>query len=427
MKNQSAHKISVLCATAPKPNPGMSSVDLAFHAFASRKNLSDQVTFYQYILSPEIHSGKKLELLREIQQREKLPITYHSYRDRLEEIYNSDVIIFWGDFTHIHAFTRIISERLMKVTPSISKKEAMDSVYNHLFFENAPESVLNKTIIFGESLLFNGISCHEDERYKCAMQRLLNNSAGVFMRDPISAMDAQHLSGRYNHPMLGVDCSQLLTTPDIDRLPRSKDIPLEDYQNKIGVFFGRSDENISDLGRFSKYISRSLKKECIWIPWWYSRGSSKDLKKSKRGNRKIITPTYKTPPLVGDLYQMIKSCELIITDTYHLALNSWKMGIPAICIGQGYSKNKKSVNSGPNFTQRDKRQIFYFAHQLTDFFSYSEEVSSRALSKDRIEHILGSLENKPLINEKVRAIRSHASQVEENLYNTITKLLTNNV
>lgn len=424
MNSKKTPKISVLCATAPKPNPGMSSVDLAFHAFAQRHNLSEYVTFYQYVLSSEIHSGKKLELLTEIQKREELPIQYHCYRDRLDEIFASDVIIFWGDFTHIHDFTKVIAERLQKVDASISFEDAQDSVYQHLFFEGAPDEVLEKTIIFGESLLFNNVKCYQDERYRTVMQRLLNKCAGAFLRDPISAMDAKHLAGRYDHGMLGVDCSQLLSLDDIEKLPRSASASAAAYKDNIGVFFGRSDDSISALGRFSKYVATAMGKECVWIPWWYSRGSSRDLKKVKRGNRKLLAPAQTDFPLVGDLYQMIQSSSLVITDTYHVALNSWKMGVPAVCIGQGYSRKKSSsVNSGDALAQRDKRQIFYFTHQLADFFSYIEEVETRSLAKQRAQHVVSILEDQALLQSKIDAIRAHAKSAEEDVCKVIDTLL----
>ena len=94
-------RISVICAAAPKPNPGMSSVDLAFYAFSKRQGFDDDVTYYHLYTEDELHSGKDKAVYNEITQRQQLPFKYECFRDRIDEITASDVIIFWGDFLHM--------------------------------------------------------------------------------------------------------------------------------------------------------------------------------------------------------------------------------------------------------------------------------------------------------------------------------------
>jgi hypothetical protein len=69
-----------------------------------------------------------------------------------------------------------------------------------------------------------------------------------------------------------------------------------------------------------------------------------------------------TPPAVQPetdlLLDQLARCALVVTDTYHVAINAWRVGTPAICIVDR-PRSSWSVNSGELDGRRDKREDLY--------------------------------------------------------------------
>ena len=59
----------------------------------------------------------------------------------------------------------------------------------------------------------------------------------------------------------------------------------------------------------------------------------------------------------------------IITDTYHVCVNAWRMGIPAICIGEGGGKVSTSIND-------KKKEILYDMYGARRFYLFLESFRS---------------------------------------------------
>ena len=226
-------RISVLCANAPKPNPGMLSVDMAFYALAKRYNLGG-VRFYQVLNQADIHGDRPDDLQGEVSARERSPITYFRLGDEPSAIEGADKLIYWGDFSHMAHFEPIVARRYAAAYGA-TLEEGKDFFYRHFFMEGLPADAINKTIIFGETLLFNDNSAFFNTRYTENFHRFFSSAALVKVRDPISANQIAQRLGDFATNFLGVDCSPLLRREDVEQFCPKNNPEIE--FSGIGVFF----------------------------------------------------------------------------------------------------------------------------------------------------------------------------------------------
>ena len=84
-------------------------------------------------------------------------------RGRLEEIYESDVIHFWGDFTHMARHLNVTAKRLRRIGAAADVEAGLAQCYANLFLSEAPDEVLNKVVVFGETISFNNLSSYADD------------------------------------------------------------------------------------------------------------------------------------------------------------------------------------------------------------------------------------------------------------------------
>lgn len=59
-----------------------------------------------------------------------------------------------------------------------------------------------------------------------------------------------------------------------------------------------------------------------------------------------------------ELFRRVADCQAILTDTYHLAVNAWRIGTPAVLLYDRRSSKGWNVNSGAG-VGRDKRHDLY--------------------------------------------------------------------
>jgi len=415
-------RISVICATPPRPNPGMASVDLGFYSFARRYGLTEHINYYQLILTSEHHVDRSEEVRNEISTREKLPFTYKCMRGALKEIYDSDVIIFWGDFSHMRRQVYIIAKRLVALGITTDIEKGVSLVYTHYFLTEAPEEVLHKVVVFGETILFNNLTSYNDEVYVRNFIRLFSNARCSYLRDVYSAFNLAHLLKDYSGNFLGMDCSLLFRNSDLEQMPNgTKSRKSSGNRAGVGVFFGRSECDLKLLGKFSKELCDEMSEKAEWISWWYSTASNKTKKKVRAGFRKLDAVDNNNPTL-EELYRDILSYRFIITDTYHLCLNAWKLGIPAVCIGQGYSRTGV-VNCGEIMAQRDKRNVFYSMYEAMNFYVYAEEIEKPSSRQARIKDLSSVLSGEYYKEAVCRRINTHSEYVESKLSECLTNML----
>ncbi|ABA88515.1 hypothetical protein Pcar_1266 [Syntrophotalea carbinolica DSM 2380] len=413
-------KISVICAPAPKPNPGMASVDLAFHALSRRHGFADQVTFYQLYTADELHAQAGDELQKEVRIRQSLPFAYQNFRNRLEDVFSSDRIVFWGDFLHSADYHVAAARRLVKIGLVDHADDALALVRDHYFLRHAPAEVWSKVLVFGGNLLHNRSAHYSADDYGPEAQRFFRRAEQIKMRDIYSAARVSELRNDYSASYLGCDCSLVLLPEDLKELACSdRQNPIVPDTGRVGVFFGRNKCHPGIMARFARDLCRRLGKRGQWLPWGLTKGFGRMRDKVRFRFPGLEIVNHPTPPTPGDLYRMLGSYELVISDTYHVCVNAWRLGVPAVCIGQAVVSEQDNINSGHVFAWRDKRQVFYGMYDALDYYVYAEEIGDRRLRGRRLDQLTELLQT-PVSTQAVHArLLSSARAMEQSAIRAI--------
>jgi hypothetical protein len=130
------------------------------------------------------------------------------------------------------------------------------------------------------------------------------------------------------------------------------------------------------------------------------------------------------PPLVGDVLARLGRYAFVVTDTYHVCLNAWRAGVPAICIGdalpnpQGYD-----VSTGWYGAWRDKRHVFYAMHDAMEFYLFAEELADRTAYANRLFYTTHLLREHALAQAITADILARRDAAERDLVAALRELL----
>jgi len=415
-------QINVVCATSARPNPGMASVDLGFHALAKRHRFDPHVTFWQLGTAAELHAHRPPQERVEIASRESVPFPYRNALGHLDEICAGDAVVFWGDFMHMAHYQDDIGRRLagLGLAPSVGEGAKISS---RLFLlADAPEDALARTISFGGNLLFNGAADYHHPVYARLLRRFVRGIDSIWMRDVFSAMTVSRLRQSSGEGHLGFDCSLFLQPEDLLPLPRRWTLDPALGRGKVGLYFGRrSSIGWSALCRFAEDLSRRMNAEPQWFPWRMARGlPGRRIGWWRfRGIQRIAS---EGPPRLGDLFELVRRYRLIITDTYHVCVNAWRMGTPAICIGEADPKSDWDSSAGPAFAWRDKRLIFHAMNDAQEFFVHASEIADPAWRRKRVDHLIWLLRQPEIVAGVRRRVQEQGGAVEQQLVARIKRL-----
>jgi len=94
---------------------------------------------------------------------------------------------------------------------------------------------------------------------------------------------------------------------------------------------------------------------------------------------------------------LVKSCQLVITDTYHCAITAWREGVPCLCIGRG-------AETAVNTQSEKKKELLYAMFNATPFYIFLEnlggfkarEQAKAAISAARDEWVTTSVQENVL-------------------------------
>src|SRR5690606_23837329 len=135
-----------------------------------------------------------------------------------------------------------------------------------------------------------------------------------------------------------------------DEIERLRKELLQNYKKPIiGVFFARSKKFNFKKKFLSKYLKYKLGiYDFQWIAWL----------ENKQDSRRLFKYALKTNSKTDiDLLKEILQCKVLITDTYHLSLMAWSLGVPCICFG----------NAAEDFTlttHDKKKEIFFISNYI---------------------------------------------------------------
>ncbi len=328
-------KIAFICAFNGNQNTGMVSVDAAIPSLIGR-------------LPEEARPQVRLFCTELAQTFGDIPgwgrVDYALLDKPIKQLAGFDRIVFWGDFLHAKRY-HVLDHRLRQIRAGLTAEEAKESGYRRLLLEDAPDEMLQRVVVFGGSMFHNRLM-EEDKRYAAAIGRLFRHAALVQMRDPVSAALVQRLSGFTRSDTQGMDCAFLLDSDDV--FAWTGTAPPEPTRKVIGYSFGRS-PNPELMLALTRRIAEMQDAEIGNIHWLDGRFASPLQKLAERLSR-------------------VRQSSLVITDTYHCAMNAWREGVPAICIGEGSNRAAMSLAD-------KKKELAYQMLGLMDHYVYSEMLS----------------------------------------------------
>jgi hypothetical protein len=427
-------KISVVFNNGIDLNPGRASEHLAFHAIAARRGYANLQYFE--LLSPEDYYDwlKKLEpkhpnidvsSIRSSYSEfyDRFPIKYDRLLGRLDELATSDAIVYWSDWLHLPCFYEHYKQCLPEMSIAKDEQEAVGLVNSHIFLTEQPDEVLDKTISFGQTIMFNTLRHETTRDYGAAYKSFYTRARKAYMREVFSARKVSRLRSDYSNNNAGVDCAMLLRDEDVDRMSRSaSNEDLAFCRDKIGVFFGRSDIEVKDILAVVGILSDELKAPTFSLPWGlpsmgFPQTKSLPFPTPSGGSRRFVK--------VGDSLSMIRCASAVITDTYHVCVNAWARGVPAICIGSILAKSDFDLNSGYRFSSIDKRYSLYEMIEALEFYVHEEEFRDADFLKAHLRSI-ASLINTPAFMQQIRSgLRAEAEAAEDRLVRELDGILVN--
>jgi hypothetical protein len=337
-------KIALICAHPAGTNNGMISVDAAFHRIEMLLNNKIEVTRFC--------SWRKLS---------KGDLLNYEHYYSADQLIDYDKIIFWGDFLQWIGYAKNDwIDKSKKMNLSDNDKKLIDIWHSLFLFENNPK-LRKKTILFGGTIYGLNSTQLADSRYLNNLTNLLNDSLFVKLRDIYSGNFVSQLSNKKD--AFGCDCALLFNSEHI------KDQSVVNQEPYFLYSFARSGKEL-ELENFSKMIERELKISRKFIPWIAKGAGLESLEKN-------IT--------------LIKNSKFVITDIYHLSVNSWREGIPAIGIGNGSSIVENTLSD-------KKKEVFYNQMFGSNYYLYLEDIIDCKINHKDIKKIVESHQAKNIIN-----------------------------
>lgn len=352
----------VLSSSIGFRNSGMFSVDFAAYSFFKNYYPEDNLIFYVFHLSPE----------SDYPYEELMP--YSIYRKitakNMNEFYCSDLIVYWSDLNHNRHFIEQFVETYI-FPDSKDIKEDTNLFYNLYFLEAADDSVFKNVITFGNSLM----NIEKDDmtkvtdRYSRNLHRLYKNIRFAMPRDNLSLIIANHFT---KDCCQGCDPAFLL----YDKFPKIK------KENSIGIFIGRRTE-ISLIDVYNIIVFASNNNMNIeWIPWMMNTESFlwrsiKNPRQAKNLFLHCLLASWfgKKKPIYLNDFTTLARHNMVITDTYHLAINAIKENLPVFCIGS----DSIIYNTGSlDLSDKKKEVLFKMINSYNTFWhSYGKLTVSK--------------------------------------------------
>jgi len=363
-------KIAVISAYPNKLNPGMIASDIGVIKYC-KENISQDVVIDRFCVEKEINLEAK---------NKDNSIKYDYLYNPEVQLKDYKYIFFWGDFLHTIDYIHAVKRRMLRNGLYKNSEEALSHVFKRLLFENVSQTMKEKSLVIGGSLIINQGKGIEDVRYRSAISDLYSNCKFVSLRDPISSNISKKYSN-IDNCRLGIDCAFYYHP-----IFKKNDSLNDNEKNlKVGYYFGKRTKSKYKryiLNKFIRYLSRDTRVSKIIDIDWFD-----------------IDEKFPINDLENKL-KKIQSCDFIITDTYHCAVNSFSLGTPAFCIGKASSKSLKTVDD-------KKKEVLYLMFGAHSMYIYQEHLLNLFMWRKVKNKILNSLLNdKEYVNEVLRSISS---------------------
>jgi hypothetical protein len=327
-------RVAVVCANNAGQNTGMFSVDLSLLTLLDELRAWErvEVSYFNTPMRPPFDQRDATQGVS-IETPSGTVIAYRKLIDPDEQLARFDRIVYWGDFLHARRYADI------GVIPD-------DLARRCLLLAEAPVRLKEKVLAFGGCLYVNDAEAERDADYLVAIGGLYAAARGVYPRDPISTAHAARYAGFAGSVALGLDPAFLL---DSARLLAWAGVPVPEVggEARIGTWFGRSplrDRMTALAARLGERIGAAT----VGLGW---------------NDRSAEHPVVK----VAQKIALLRSCSLVVTDTYHCAVNALREGVPTIAIGLGASHARRAIDD-------KKKELLFLTLNATERYVFSERL-----------------------------------------------------
>jgi hypothetical protein len=103
-----------------------------------------------------------------------------------------------------------------------------------------------------------------------------------------------------------------------------------------------------------------------------------------------------------------------VTDTYHLSVNAWRMGVPAACIGRGTDARFDPLTD-------KKKEILFSMYRASDYYVFAEALDAFG-SRGQAARIAGRLSDKNAANTVRQDIGRHQVVAHDRLTSAVNAI-----
>lgn len=333
-------------------------------------------------------------------------LDYHLVRGREEEFADADLLLYWGDFHHMATYQRSTVDVLTRelATP-LTVHDAAGQARRVLLQEGAGADVRARTLSYGTTLMMNAPDDYgaayqhllEEAAYQHLLEEFVRGARRVWFRDPYSA-SVGALLRQEDASCHGVDAAVLAGV-----------LPATPGTGTMEVFLGRSRLLPEEVALFGRAVARATGTRPRWLAW------GKEPAFSPMGSRPRFRRAWRDAALgadqetpLGELLDRVQDASLVLTDTYHLAVNAWRLGTPAILLVDDPA-GPSDVNGGSRHSHRDKRRDLYSQWEALPLLVHLPSVRGRHGSEARrlAEH-LGAQDLLGVTWQRLRALEERA-------------------
>ena len=339
----------VVCAPPYGRNPGMSTVDLGLARL--RRQLGAAVDLRCWRLWDDSEWRKPSDRTRVLSSGLVTDLDsgldYHLVRGREEELADCNLLLYWGDFHHMAPYHRSTVEVLTsELARPMGHHDATALARRVLLQEGAVADLRARTMSYGTTLSLNAPADYAGP-YGRLLSDLVRGMRRVWFRDPYSAGVAAVLRGDgvSSH---GVDAAVLAGV-----------LPPTPGTGALEVFLGRSATAPEEVALLGRAVARATGTDPRWLPWGKGPAFAPMgmRPRFRRAWRAASSSAHEELPLPA-LLDRVRDASLVLTDTYHLAVNAWRLGTPAVLLADD-AGDTADVNGGSTHSYRDKRRDLY--------------------------------------------------------------------
>ncbi len=384
-------------------NFGMQTVDFAIHNILKDVNKTDHIL----LTTPWSAYSDDSETLP-LKERDNFPTKLIYGLPQFDELSEGDAVFYWGDFQWGADYQVQSAYRLKKNI--LGEQHSKDDLKFKSIVENRfllkdlfdKESEAIKIFSYGTTLFQNRLYDFLDQEYFNNLKWLIRKSSFIKFRDPYSANFCAAIRNDFKTSYEGVDATLLSTREELLSLPEGDKEFAEAFKGQIGYYFGRSSGAFPKyyVTKFVKELQTVLGKKLVRIPWTYFvKGLFADSMDKYFSFFRVSKESYKDSHFVsGDILKAIANCSIIITDTYHVAINAIAVGVPVLMVSEFRPSTKRDANMGYIESWRDKRVMLYLSNSLNDLLILPDLLKKPYYRKSKIQIVETLLANTNSLN-----------------------------